>query len=240
MQYFVGVMAFVAMALVTGQLAMCEPLRKIQGSSFPMVWLFFLLVLLGITILVMAKVAAKRRDALKEKINNFIITHTEIPHLLKFKFNCVNSGYYLLRLYLQGIVRFSCKREKNAEGVVVDTSCLTLDEARLDAIKAQGGRHSLAAINMVRYIRVNQSCSISKVLSSGFADDKDHYEIRAELQKETESGRMITGFVLAAVMGFAYGLLVAKYRLGIANYKNVGILSGMLFFALMIAPFLWG
>ena len=98
---------------------------------------------------------------------------------------------HLLRLYLQGIVRCSCKREKNAEGVVVDTSCLTLDEARLEAIKAQGGRHSLAAINMVRYIRVNQSCSISKVLSSGFADDKDHYEIRAELQKETESGRMI-------------------------------------------------
>ena len=239
MTIWANVCAFFITFGVTGWLAACELLRKIPGTSYIFVWFVFLLTVLGIAFLCLCKVAERRTDALVERIGQMTITHTEIPHLIKPAYAFINSGYYLLRLYLQGIVRYSHKVEKDAEGEEKVISVLNMDESRLSAIKEQGGRHSTAAINMVRYIRDHAGCSISQVLAQTFTNQVDENEYRVEIAEAQKQSAAVTGLVLAVVLGLAWGLLLAKLRLGIANDKNVGFLVMLLFAGIIAVPLLW-
>lgn len=239
MKFLVNAGVFALLMLITGNIAVCEPLRKIKGTVFPFVWFVMLFVILVITYFILKRCADRHRGELKEKIMQMTITHTEIPHLLNFEFSIVNTGYYLLRLYLQGIVKFACKSAQNIDGETVAYSCLEINEPRLETIKAQGGRHSTAAINMVRYIRDHIGCSISEVLGYKFTDNHDGHEILQEIMKDVNRSEQVSGIAVAAVLGFSWGLLMAKLQLGIANHKNVGFLVMMITFGLIGAIILW-
>ena len=139
MYLLVNLAIFFVVFLLTGTLGMCEPLRKIQGTDYPLVWLVFLVVLLVVTYLILSKIAGRHREKMNAFIQELTITHTEIPHLIKPIYPIVNNGYYLLRLYLQGIVRYSSVQDQDEDGNVMHKSHLVLNEGRLERIKAQGG-----------------------------------------------------------------------------------------------------
>ncbi len=239
MNLLVYLAIFFVVFLLTGTLGMCEPLRKIQGTAYPFLWLLFLAVLLVVTYLVLAKRGERHRERLNTFIQELTITHTEIPHLIKPIYPMVNNGYYLLRLYLQGIIRFSSVQEMDEDGSVMHKSQLTLDEARLETIKAQGGRHSTAAISMVRYIRDHAGCSISQVLAAALLSSMEEDETHQKIAQMQEHAEQVTGIVLAAVLGLAWGLLLAKYNLGTMYHKNTGYLQFMLAVGVPAVPALW-
>lgn len=130
----VSAVVFVLMLLLTSCVVLETPLyelvRQIQGEDFPIIWIVLAVCSVLPVYLMLYRYMQRQRDRLTQSIHNTVITHTELQHLVTYNYSMYASGYYLLRLFCQGIVRFSM-HESNE----IRESRVTIDEERLEEIK---------------------------------------------------------------------------------------------------------
>ena len=225
---------FVAALMGTKEIMVCEALRVIPGKWFPWIWLAAAAAALIITLMLLDFVTKRWNRGVLDRLREMTITHTELPHLQQYDMLVLN-GYYLLRLYLQGIVKY---QEVNVERGK-KKNWIALDEERLEAVKAQGGRHSVAAIEMVRCIRETPECSIEQIMKHTFQQKPEKHEIHGKVERLKVIEQWLAALVLAAVMGCLWGILGAKLALANRYDKPVGHLYLMIMGGITLTPFLW-
>ena len=223
---------FAGVLLGTKEVMICEALRVIPGKWFPWIWLGFVAVALLITFLVL-KLVVKIKEAGKlRSIHEMTITHVDIPHLIQYRSEIVLKSYYLLRLFLQGIVKFRLLTNRQ-------TSRITINEERLEEVKKQGGRSSESAIRMVRFIRMQSGCSITEILQKDFGIGYIVHDLIASIRNMWEGLSWVVCIVFAAVMGIAWGILGAKMQLGMMHDKPIDILLAIGVCGVGVTPYLW-
>ena len=217
--------ATAAVALLTVLMGQCEPLRRIKGTHFLFIWPLTAAAVVFIAVLALKQYERRQSERMQSWLQQYTITHTEIPHLLCAR-SLVSpihfSGYYLLRLYLRGIVTCKVVTEE-LNGQTLRTSHLYIDEQQLERVRLQGGRHSVAAGRMVDHIR-RKTAFIR--LDDPCADE----EMIREINQRIEQAIFRAAMILYCAAAFVYGLGLAKFVLGIRNGKNVMILLFLLFF----------
>ena len=226
------IIVFLVTLAATGLLAQVEPLRAIQGEVFIVLWPVCSILLLGLALAILHEIVVQDTKAREQKIDKGItLNHTDMPHIfsamhksygLKEMENVIPGTvlyYYLLRLYLRGIVRW-------------DNANLYIDEARLEAVKAEGGRHSEVAAQMVksirRRVRCRFRCRISDAVEAGKNGSVEPHEAVGDLRKGTKRSATMVKMVMAVLMGLVWGILAAKLCLGMTHGKPVGFLVIMI------------
>lgn len=252
-------LVFIFSLIISAVISYGEPLRKIQGPAFLVMWPLLTLVAYATVWMILHAIIQKRTEPILDLIDRENITHIDIPHLKKhvniqndftegqtltspLKTNILFSGYYLLRLYLLGIVQYSSKvvpqPSQNAEAAEERVSCLSIHEEKLESIRNEGGRHSAAAMNMIHYIRSHEGCSIQQLLTAQhILPEDEETPLGQEISKEKNHTKCLACFVLAAVLGLAGGLIVAKLMLAHEYGKPAGYLAIMGFCCPFV--FLW-
>lgn len=222
-------------ALATLLLGQCEPLRRIKGTHFLLLWPLTAAAVMLIAVFMLNRYKRVQSEHMQSWLQQYTITHTEIPHLLCAR-SLVSpihfSGYYLLRLYLRGIVTCKVVTEE-LNGQTQRTSRLYIDEKQLEKMRLQGGRHSVAAGRMVDLIRRNPGCSITTIWKTAFIRMDDpcaDEEMIREINRRVGQTIFRAAMLLQCAAAFAYGLGLAKFALGVRNEKNVMILLFLLFF----------
>jgi len=252
-----SLVVFIVVYILTAIFGQSEPLRRIPGSGFILVLLFFTAFFLLAAMIILTGVVEVQSKRLARRICDNTITHTEMPHLLKLENPRKDkylkdqkdvwiNGYYLLRLYLRGIVRYEYVQPEQPDGEEAGVVRLRIDEQKLENAKSQGGRHSVSAIKMVIFIRNNGNCSIKDILLGKFntavnaaMPESDGALLFAKEIKAYNAWNASIGCILAGVMGFAWGLGQAKLLLGISNDKPSGYLAFVLLFGAIFLAGIW-
>lgn len=230
----IAILSFISTCAAAWFLGQNELVRIIPGKLFPWVWL---LPMLASVVIIMGVFEAFRRkccNRMENELGQLKINHTDVPHLLSgFQHMQGKTGvsyavrqYYMLRLYLRGIVRFAWQKEWRG--------CLAVDEECLEKVKADGGRHSEVAAAIIHNIRTTPNCTLREALQYGeaFLHEPQEHEVFQNVEAQIKKGTKPLQIIYAVAMGIGWGILLAKLTMGIQYNKSVGYLIGRCFIGL--------
>ena len=139
--------ALTAVALFLGQpKGLGEVLRSIPGNRFLPGVIFAALILCGGMLVFLSRSHRQQLEEELQKLGKQPITHRDVPHIFGVSRTFQRNGYYLLALYLQGLVRYEA--EEKGEG----DYRLILDEEKFRSVAESGDRVSRPMQELANYL----------------------------------------------------------------------------------------